>query len=210
MFGKKYIYVGVCFFGSRHPYSYRTTDSSIRINNVVIVPTPEGEKAAIVTSVGRYREKEVPYPLDKTKFIIRKANHAERKEFAGVDMRMPLDISTKRVKTYSGEAIVITDKTERDSLRKYYSGRADVKIIETYPKSQAGRIIERNDAGKKNKIAVLYHQEHLWGEETYECSECRAVFATREAFCPRCHAEFYKTKYDPVWVDEMAEYDGDI
>lgn len=210
MFEKKYIYVSVCFLGGKHPYSYRTNDSSLRINNVVIVPTPEGEKAAIVTSVGRYKEKNVPYPLDKTKYIIRKANRSERKLFKGDDMRMPLDISTKRVKTYSGEAIVVTSKEEREYLRKHYAGRSELKLTEQYPASMECRILERNDQGKRNRTAVLKRQEHLWGSVTYECSNCRSVFQQREAFCPHCHAEFSKTKSDPVWVDEMAEYDGDM
>lgn len=210
MFGKKYIYVSVCFLGGKHPYSYRTDDSSIRINSVVIVPTPEGEKPAIVTAVGKYEEKGVPYPLDKTKYVIRKANRSEKKPFKGIDMRMPLDISTKTVKTHSGEAIVVTSKEEREYLRKHYAGRADLKLIEKYPASMECRILNRNDQGKRNSIAVLYKREHLWGSVTYECSNCKAVFSHREAFCPSCHAEFTKTKSDPVWVDEMAEYDGDM
>lgn len=210
MFGKKYIYVGVCFLGGKHPYSYRTDDSSIRINSIVIVPTPEGEKAAIVASVGRYKEKDVPYPLDKTEFIIRKANRSERKPFKGVDMRTPLDISVKKVKTANGEAIVVTSKEERRYLRQYYAGRSDLKLTEQYPVSMECRILKRNDQGKRNPTAVLKKQEHLWGSITYECSGCGAVFQHREAFCPNCHAEISKVKEDPVWVDEMAEYDGDI
>lgn len=210
MFEKKYIYVSVCFPSGKHPYAYRTEDSSIRINNVVIVPTPEGEKAAIVTSVGRYKEKNVPYPLDKTKFIIRKANRSERQPFKGVDMRMPLDISTKKVKTFSGEAIVVTSKEEREYLRKHYTGQDNLKLTEQYPASMEYRILNRNDQGKRNKTAVLKRQEHLWGSITYECSSCHSILPHREAFCPHCHAEFTKSKSDPVWVDEMAEYDGDI
>lgn len=210
MFGKKYTYVSVCFLGGKHPYSYRTGDSSIRINSIVIVPTPEGDKAAIVTAVGKYKEKDVPYPLEKTKFIIRKANRTERKPFKGIDMRMPLDISTKKVKTYSGEALVVTSKEERAYLRKYYAGRDNLKLTEQYPASMECHILNRNDQGKKTKIATLKRQEHLWGSVSYECSNCRAVLSQREAFCPNCHAEFTKTKSEPVWVDEMAEYDGDM
>lgn len=210
MFGKKYIYVSVCFLGGKHPYSYRTEDSSIRINSVVIVPTPEGEKTAIVTAVGRYKEKDVPYPLDQTKYVIRKANRAERKPFKGVDMRMPLDISTKKVKTFRGEAIVVTSKEERKYLREHYAGRDNLKLTDQYPASMECRILARNDQGKRNPTAVLKKQEHLWGSVTYECSSCGAIFQGREAFCPHCHAEFSKTKSDPVWVDEMTEYDGDI
>lgn len=210
MFEKKYTYVSVCFLGGKHPYSYRTDDNSIRINSVVIVPTPEGEKAAIVTAVGRYKEKNVPYPLDKTKSVIRKANRSERKPFKGVDMRMPLDISTKKVKTYNGEAIVVTSKAERDYLRSHYAGRADLKLTEQYPAYMECKILERNDHGKGSRTAILKQQEHLWGTVTYECSNCHAILRYREAFCPYCHAEFTKTKNDPVWVDEMAEYDGDM
>lgn len=38
LFSKKYIYVDVCFLHGQHPYTYRTNDSSIAINTVVMVP----------------------------------------------------------------------------------------------------------------------------------------------------------------------------
>lgn len=103
MFGeKKYIYVAVCFKRGNHPYSYLTKDSTIKINDVVIVPTAEGEKAAIVTGVDVYKKSEVPYPVEKTKHIIRKATKIESADFAGADMRIPIvfDRKPKPLKAY--------------------------------------------------------------------------------------------------------------
>ncbi|MCI6396533.1 MAG: hypothetical protein MR851_09920 [[Clostridium] scindens] len=89
LFNKKYIYVSVCFQNSSRSYAYRTEDKSIKINDVVMVPVPgEAAKPAIVTKVQICTEKDAPYPPDKTKMIIGRADRKTRKLFDGVDMRM--------------------------------------------------------------------------------------------------------------------------
>ena len=50
LFGKKYIYVDVCFLHGQHPYTYRTNDSTIANNTVVMVPAGDEIKPAIVTN----------------------------------------------------------------------------------------------------------------------------------------------------------------
>ena len=95
LFNKTYIYVDVCFLHGKHPYTYRTGDRSIAINDVVMVPAGEEIKPAIVTGVKTYKEKDVPVPPEQIKEIIGKADRANRKLFKGIDMRMPLDISVK-------------------------------------------------------------------------------------------------------------------
>jgi rubrerythrin len=52
-----------------------------------------------------------------------------------------------------------------------------------------------------------YREKHLFGGDTYRCSVCRAVFRQSPAQCPACGAVMKKTADDPVWVDEMAEFD---
>ena len=207
LFEKKYIYVQVCFLHGKHPYTYRTSDRSIAVNTVVMVPAGEEIKPAIVTSVRVYKESEVPYPLDKTKIIIGKADRANRKLFKGVDMRMPLDISVKNVQIPGGFARVVTGKAERQEVRNRYRNRADIKLIETYPVSQGGKILERDNGGARIKTADWVKEEHLWGEVSYRCLSCNGVFRRPEAFCPNCRAEVRKIKNDPVWVDEMEFYE---
>lgn len=141
LFQKKYIYFQVCFPHGKHPYTYRTTDKSITINTVVMVPVGDEIKPAIVTEVKVYKEKDVPYPLEKTKLVVGKADPKSRELFKGVDMRMPIDISVKCVKIPGGYARVVTGKAERQELRLRYESRPNFKIIETYPVSEAGTII---------------------------------------------------------------------
>lgn len=207
IFSRKYIYVEVCFLHGSRPYSYRTSDRSIKVNDVVMVPAGDETKPAIVASVRTYAEKDVPYPLNLTKEIIGKADRANRKLFKGIDMRMSLDISTKSVPTTSGHATVVTDKAERQMVRQKLSGNKSIKIVESQPVSKAGKIVSRDDKGKRNKIGHWTKQEHLFGEITYECSECGSCYSKPEVFCPHCHAEMRKTKYDPVWVEEMEYFD---
>ena len=134
LFGpKKYIYLSVCFQNSRHPYAYLTTDKSIKINDVVMVPVPDGEaKPAIVAGVTVCTEKEAPWPPAQTKMILGRADRKNRKLFAGVDMRIPMDISVVRITNKKGKIEEhITTAKERELLRKEYAKSPNVKIIET-------------------------------------------------------------------------------
>ena len=69
-----YIYCGIALANSARPYSFRTEDATIRIGDTVIVPIGEENKETkgTVVSVGQYARMGVPYPVEKTKFILRK------------------------------------------------------------------------------------------------------------------------------------------
>lgn len=56
-------------------YHYRTTDLRIAVNDIVIVPvgSENYEREATVKTVEFYRWDNTPYPLEKTKQILRKA-----------------------------------------------------------------------------------------------------------------------------------------
>ena len=71
-----YTYCEVKFDGSTRPYFYRVKDISLEVGDKVIVPVGRGneEKQGVVVSVGQYSEYSVPFPLEKTKFILRKYN----------------------------------------------------------------------------------------------------------------------------------------
>ena len=134
LFGpKKYIYLSVCFQNSRRTYAYRTNDKSIKINDVVMVPVPDGEtKPAIVAAVTVCTEKDAPWPPDKTKLIIGRADRKAQKLFKGEDMRIPMDISVIRIKNKKGKIEEhVTTARERELLRKEYGKSPNVKIIET-------------------------------------------------------------------------------
>lgn len=70
-----YTYCGVKFPFSPRSYSFRVKDDDIKIGDKVIAEVGKDNKEAegIVVSVGQYARTDVPYPVEKTKFIIRKA-----------------------------------------------------------------------------------------------------------------------------------------
>jgi hypothetical protein len=69
-------YCGVEFSESGQIYHYRTTDLRIAVGDVVIVPVGEDnyEREVTVRSIEFCRWDDTPYPLEKTKQILRKAD----------------------------------------------------------------------------------------------------------------------------------------
>lgn len=67
-----YTFCGVLFPHTLHPYYYRTDDPTIKVGDDVLVPVGDKETIGKVVSVGQYMRVAAPYPVDKTKFIIRK------------------------------------------------------------------------------------------------------------------------------------------
>ncbi len=67
-----YTLCGVVFDGNSQPYYYRTEDETIKVGDTVLVPAGNNEAEAIVVSVGQYMKLAAPFPIEKTKFIIRK------------------------------------------------------------------------------------------------------------------------------------------
>jgi len=67
-------YCGVEFSDGGSIYHYRTTDLRINVGDIVIVPVGKDneEKEAIIKTVDYCRWDDTPYPLEKTKQIIRK------------------------------------------------------------------------------------------------------------------------------------------
>lgn len=69
-----YTYCGVLLPFANYPYSYRTEDETIKIGDTVVVPVGKdgNEMNGEVVSVGQYSRLGVPYPVEKTKMIIKK------------------------------------------------------------------------------------------------------------------------------------------
>lgn len=68
-----YTYCGVVYEGNSMVYHYRVNDELIAPGDIVIVPSGRNnEEEATVVSVGEYLSYAVPYPIEKTKKIIRK------------------------------------------------------------------------------------------------------------------------------------------
>lgn len=69
-----YTYCGVILPFSSRQYNFRTEDETIQIGDKVVVPVGKDDKETegTVVSVGQYMNIAVPYPIEKTKVIIRK------------------------------------------------------------------------------------------------------------------------------------------
>ena len=77
---KIYHYCSVVFGDDFHPYHYRTEDTSLKIGDIVLVPAGKENEECIATvvSVEEHTRLTVPFPLDKTKFIIAKYTEEEK------------------------------------------------------------------------------------------------------------------------------------
>lgn len=172
LFAKKYIYVSVCFLGSKVPYYYRTEDRHVKVNDVVIVPAGNEQKAAIVVAREVFSEKKMPYPIAQTRLVLRKASWSERRDFKKSDKSARVANSANTVRA-------------------------------------AKRITPRFESNAPRRTGKWYKEEHLWGKVTYRCSRCGAMCWDPHDVCPKCKSANKKIKNDPVWVDEMAMYDGE-
>lgn len=57
------------------------------------------------------------------------------------------------------------------------------------------------------KTAKWISRAHLFRRDEYICSACGARADKPYRVCPRCSAPMKGSKLDPVWVDEMADFD---
>lgn len=72
-----YTYCGVLLPFSSRPYSFRTEDDKVKIGDTVVVTIGDDKKEmkGKVVSVGQYSRLGVPYPVEKTKSILRKVDN---------------------------------------------------------------------------------------------------------------------------------------
>ena len=75
----EYIYCSVTFGESYNTYDYLTDDDSIEVGDLVIVPVGKDNHQVVVevVKIRYYQENKVPYPIYKTKKIIRKHTEEE-------------------------------------------------------------------------------------------------------------------------------------
>ena len=80
---KVYRFCGVNFPGYNRSYAYLANGWDVSVGDIVMVPTgPENTpNVAKVVSVGNYTAEVAPYPVERTKSILRKATQAESAPF---------------------------------------------------------------------------------------------------------------------------------
>jgi len=71
------IYCSVSFNKDGYTYYYRTEDGNLETGDKVVVPVgPDRfERVGVVEEIEHFLPHEVPYPIEKTKFILRKWNN---------------------------------------------------------------------------------------------------------------------------------------
>ena len=128
-------YVYVHFLHGSHAYTYRTQDRSINVNDIVLVPVGPNDELKQAIVAGVHTEPPSDFPVEKIKWIAGMAGPADRAQFLGIDMRVPLDISVKPQKGPTGEiSWVPTTREERIRLRQQYGNDPKTKIVEErYP-----------------------------------------------------------------------------
>lgn len=73
---KVYTYCGVTLTGSNSIYYYRTEDETLCIGDKVVVPAGPDNKETVgeIVTVEKHRRKTAPYPVERTKSILRKVD----------------------------------------------------------------------------------------------------------------------------------------
>ena len=72
---EEYIYLSCIFEPNGKTYYYRSKEDNLSIGDFVLVPSTKQENAETVVMISEImycKKEDVPYPLEKTKFIVRK------------------------------------------------------------------------------------------------------------------------------------------
>ncbi|WP_225047146.1 hypothetical protein [Lacticaseibacillus kribbianus] len=106
-----YLYAQVMFHHEGEGYSYRTTDERLAVGDRVLVPVNNTTTIGTIVAMDYFDWQHVPYPLDRTRFIIEKATDEWAPAKAGHDFPIMLNDATIEI-SYGGPAD--EDETEDD------------------------------------------------------------------------------------------------
>lgn len=128
------IYLSVYFLNRGNWYYYRTEDPSVRPNDIVVVPWGRNNhpEFAIVGWVEQRTASDVPFPLSRTKYMIRKAGEEYRTVFEDA-LRWPLtvNVSQRWSRDEQGKALLVhNERGERRKLKDWIRKNPRLKIIE--------------------------------------------------------------------------------
>lgn len=153
--------------GSQRSYAYISDDLTIRANDKVIVPAglDNAEKDGTVVSIGVYAPNDTPYPIEKTKHIIRKSTSADLQppQHITEQKRVP-NISVPKPKTTTTMIADAATKTQASTLEDAVS----------IPK-----VIPAVDEGHSNKDILKRKAEH-WKKQLLDLSKRNKMINYRE------------------------------
>lgn len=112
-------YVNIQFDGSNRLYSYISHDLSVKVGDEVLVPVYDNEtRNGIVISAGLYSVDDAPYPIEKTKTVIRKMITDEQKELF---QRLAFDLNAvkkQRLIDEANETISVSEEVNENNEQK--------------------------------------------------------------------------------------------
>ena len=217
MSNSKYVFALVRFMENAKPYAYLSNDPKIHKDDVVIVPTQKGENYGIVEKVIKCDEQDAPYPPEKTKAITKIVGHKLRQNWVPEKPTMYVsnytDQAGKPAYWIRRQHLFTSDEYECSYCKYCYDH--SYPICPNCHKHMNGQPSMEDKVKEMARVnseitAAWVAEEHLFGEKTYLCTNCKSRFTKPMQRCPKCNAKVTKIKNDPVWVDEMAEYDGDF
>ena len=144
-----YTYLSVYFQTRGNWYYYLTDDPTIRPNDVVVVPWGKynNRELAIVGWVEHRKAADVPYPLSRMKYMIRKASDNCRYAFDEMaEWPMKVNISSRWTRDEEGNGFqVVNSREEREKLRAWI--RENTRLIPFEPmvigeESESGKFMD--------------------------------------------------------------------
>ena len=115
----------------------------------------------------------------------------------------------RKIKPYAtAEQLAMIHECE-NAVNAIYSAEKPKNTAPRIDAKQMSQEVSKTAARKSNRIGKWYRETHLFGSDTFRCSLCGSIYRKNEPVCPHCKATMKKTVTDPVWVDEMAMFDGE-
>jgi hypothetical protein len=192
----KIFYCSICFSPYQKSYYYKTFDEDIGVGDLVVVPVGnyDYEAKGIVKKVESFMFHEVPYPLPKTKTILRKESYENYPDFLIIREAIIND-------SEDYEEVLVKSKTkEHDFLSSQYLLLCDVDRNEIHLKIWA----ELN-----NGCLQVFGQDigslvsDVWGKSEYEYFYKLDFENTEQLF------HVLTTLYGDVTKGIMVEFSGE-
>lgn len=168
---EKIMICSIKLFGSERNRIYISNDMTIKANDKVIVPLGfnNAEKTGIVISAELYSRDKVPYPIEETKAIIRKAPSAESQQIQQIS-------APPKMSNGSDVQLTANTKVAKDTVppSQHSIERQTIQDAVAIPKTAPVP-----DSGHSNKAVLKRKVEH-WKKQLLDLSKRNKMINYRE------------------------------
>lgn len=152
-----YLYVRYLDVDTIKQFCYISDDSSIRVGDYVLVDRAGEASLAIVEQIGFYSEADAPYPVNKTKEIIRRIERSELK---------------------NSEDEYMDDEDSYITLKEFEELKKDLNCLKDIIKNQAEKLSIKElmrQILRENMYSQVYYYSKLnvFIETIYLCKKCQ-------------------------------------